>query len=603
MSESRPPTPTRGTDVLFTIVIALLAVTVPFANLAWAGGNLATLLSGTGPGAGYAPTDALLYPGVVWADTPQPHLDIGRWGLPATVYLLAATAGLWWRHRRRSHGEGPRRRLPALASASAVHSVLRQATARKAAELRPSLAGTSVRKLSDSQIGIRLGTLAPGSRAVFAGYEDVMVCVMAPRSGKTSALAIPAILSAPGAVVLTSNKAGSDAYAVTLESRSRSGQIWTFDPQQIAHARQEMWWNILSAARTPEGAYRLAGHFVSATINEGDQDFWSKSAQNTLASMFLAAALADRPVTDVLAWLANPSDRTPIDLLKDIGEDARADQLEGTVTGATETRDGIFETSRQLTACLLDPATATWVTDTRNRGTREFRPDEFVKSHDTLYLLSKDGGGGASAVIAAAADAVLTAATREAERLGGRLDPPLLCVLDEAANICRIADLPDLYSHLGSRGILPLTILQSYRQGQRVWGDAGMDALWSAATVKLVGAGIDDPDFADRLSRMIGDHEVQTVSQTHTDTGRSTSVGTRTERRLPPDAVRALPKGQALLLATGQPIALLTLRPWYRQKGSEQLAAESRHHTARITQRAVRSHTGQHRHRQSPSSR
>lgn len=33
---------------------------------------------------------------------------------------------------------------------------------------------------------------------------------------------------------------------------------------------------------------------------------------------------------------------------------------------------------------------------------------------------------------------------------------------DEAANICRISDLPELYSHLGSRGITPITILQSY---------------------------------------------------------------------------------------------------------------------------------------------
>ena len=50
-------------------------------------------------------------------------------------------------------------------------------------------------------------------------------------------------------------------------------------------------------------------------------------------------------------------------------------------------------------------------------------------------------------------------ATRLAERRGGRLDPPMVAVLDEAANICKIADLPQLYSHLGSRGIIPVTIL------------------------------------------------------------------------------------------------------------------------------------------------
>ena len=33
-----------------------------------------------------------------------------------------------------------------------------------------------------------------------------MVAVMAPRAGKTTALAVPTILNAPGAVVATSNK-------------------------------------------------------------------------------------------------------------------------------------------------------------------------------------------------------------------------------------------------------------------------------------------------------------------------------------------------------------------------------------------------------------
>ena len=59
----------------------------------------------------------------------------------------------------------------------------------------------------------------------------------------------------------------------------------------------------------------------------------------------------------------------------------------------------------------------------------------------------------------------MRAGRRRAEQAGGRLDPPMVLILDEAANICRIADLPDLYSHLGSRGMIPVTILQSYEQG------------------------------------------------------------------------------------------------------------------------------------------
>jgi type IV secretory pathway TraG/TraD family ATPase VirD4 len=362
--------------------------------------------------------------------------------------------------------------------------------------------------------------------------------------------------------------------------------VWTLDPQQIAHARRAMWWDILADAHDLAGAWRLARHFVSASVDESSQgDFWSTAAANTLTALFLAAARDRRPITDVLAWLASPADRTPIDILNDTGLEAVAAQLQGTVAGAVETRDGIFETARQYAACLLDPAIAAWVSPAKELP--EFRPEAFATSRDTLFLLSKDGGGSASAIIAAAADAVMRAAVIQAERDGGRLDPPLLAILDEAANVCKISDLPDLYSHLGSRGVIPITILQSYRQGVRVWGEAGMDALWSAATVKLIGSGIDDADFADKLSRLVGDHDVQTVSTSHSESGKSTSISMRQERILPADAIRALPKGTALLLATGIRPALLDLKPWYKEPDAAVLGAASARATQAITERAL----------------
>src|SRR5674536_386111 len=42
-----------------------------------------------------------------------------------------------------------------------------------------------------------------------------------------------------------------------------------------------------------------------------------------------------------------------------------------------------------------------------------------------------------------------------------------------------------LYSHLGSRGIVVLTILQSYAQGVGVWGETGMKALWSLSLIHI----------------------------------------------------------------------------------------------------------------------
>jgi type IV secretory pathway TraG/TraD family ATPase VirD4 len=110
---------------------------------------------------------------------------------------------------------------------------------------------------------------------------------------------------------------------------------------------------------------------------------------------------------------------------------------------------------------------------------------------------------------------------------------------------------------------VPLTILQSYRQGTRVWGEHGMDTLWSASTVKIIGPGLDDARFVEDVSRLIGEHDVPVRTISRGD-GRSTeSVGLRRQRVLPPEQIRALPRGSALVLATGCRPAMVTLQPWF----------------------------------------
>lgn len=199
---------------------------------------------------------------------------------------------------------------------------------------------------------------------------------------------MPRVLRARGAVLLTSNK--SDVYAVTRAERDRIGTVWTFDPQGIAHVPRRMWWDLLADCVTIEGARRLAGHFV-ASVNDdtAKKDFWISAAQNTLTALFLAAARGRAPVGELLGWLADPADRTPIDLLRDAGMAAMAEQLQGTVRGAVETRDGIYETARQCVACLLDPEILAWVSP--DPYLPQFRPERHVLGRDTLYLLSKDG--------------------------------------------------------------------------------------------------------------------------------------------------------------------------------------------------------------------
>ncbi|MZF88502.1 type IV secretory system conjugative DNA transfer family protein [Streptomyces sp. SID5643] len=549
-------------------------------TVVWSGGTLGSGLTGNGwhgPPFALSTVKRLVTggPGGLWPGTPAAALYGGMLGLLALVALPVALLLRFLLGRAgRMKGLAGRRELAAMCP---------KGIEGRARELRPTLEGRD--RLHPDETGNLLGDLMPDGPELRSSHEDVELDLMAPRAGKSTGIAVPRVLRAQGAVLLTSNK--SDVYAVTRAEREKAGTVWTFDPQGIAHTPRALWWDLLGECHTIEGSRRMAGHFV-ASVNDdtAKKDFWISAAQNTLTALFLAAARSGSPLPELLGWLADPADRTPVDLLRDAGLVAMAEQLQGTVRGAVETRDGIYETARQTVSCLLDPEILAWVTP--DPRLPEFRPDRHVLGRDTLYLLSKDGGGSAAGVIAGLADATMRAGVVAAERMGGRLDPPLTAVLDEAANVCRISDLPDLYSHFGSRGINVVTLLQSYRQGARVWGEVGMDALWSAATVKLLGAGLDDADFVQKISTLVGQHDVRTPTVSRGKEGTSRSYSYRQEAVLPPDRIRALPKGTALLLATGVRPALIRLRPWYKEPGAAAISAAAKAETAAITERAAR---------------
>jgi type IV secretory pathway TraG/TraD family ATPase VirD4 len=88
----------------------------------------------------------------------------------------------------------------------------------------------------------------------------------------------------------------------------------------------------------------------------------------------------------------------------------------------------------------------------------------------------------------------------------------MLFVLDEAANICTWSALPDKYTHFGSRGIVMMTILQSWAQGVDAWGVTGMAKPWGSANVRVYGEGIVNTKFLGGLSASSGTFEPTTFS-------------------------------------------------------------------------------------------
>jgi type IV secretory pathway TraG/TraD family ATPase VirD4 len=429
-------------------------------------------------------------------------------------------------------------------------------------------------------LGVPIGVTVAGRQWLYGSPEDMHVDIWGPRTGKSTSRAIPAILSAPGAVLTTSNK--RDVLDATRDVRSANGStVWAFDPQGIAREEPTWWWNPLSYVTDDVRAAKLAAHFSSSTMSGGGSEnssYFNRAGENLLAGFLLAAALGQKPITKVFTWTTKPGDEEPVRILEEHGYAGMADGLAGEVYGEPKRRDSVYGTAAQMVDCLKISSIARWVTALDGNAVSDrrphFDPDAFVRSHDTLYSLSKEGQGSAGPLVTA-----LTAITVEAAedlattQPGGRLAVPLLGVLDEAANVCRWRNLPDLYSHYGSRGIVLMTILQSWSQGVEVWGREGMRKLWSASNVKVYGGGVAETEFLGELSQLIGDFTLRTSSVSVGKGQRSTSLANRREHTFEVSELTAMPRGRAVVFASGAPATLVATVPWMEGKQAEAVRA------------------------------
>lgn len=426
--------------------------------------------------------------------------------------------------------------------------------------------------------GVPVGKAVNGGTDLGTSWEWTQLWIMGPRAGKTSSLCIPQVLATGGPVLATSNK--RDLLDATRGPRSQIGLVRVHDPQSLAGTDEpSWWWSPLSYVIDVTRADQVASLFTAAVRDaDAKPDAYFDPAGRTLVSaLLLAGAKGSKTMADVFNWVRTPDDREPEDLLLEAGEESSALDIESFRSKTAKQRDGIYGTAETMLSWLRNPRVQAWITP--GEGRVEFKPEEFVRSKDTLYLLSKEGPGSARALTATLTVAVTQAAEELSIEQGGRLRRPLLCMLDEVANICRWPELPDLYSHYGSRGIILASYLQSWSQGVRVFGRPGMKQLWDAANLRGVGMGIADDEFAGTISRLVGDHDKRTRSTSQSmRSGSSTSQQLRREKILDVDDVSSLPQGRAVVFASGVPAVLLALQHWGTLPQAELIRASVKHY-------------------------
>lgn len=431
--------------------------------------------------------------------------------------------------------------------------------------LGPRAAAATAKRLGTraSTPGVLVGRVVGHGQPLYGSWEDMHCDIWGPRTGKTTARAIPAICDAPGAAIVTSNK--RDVVDATRGVRAARGRAWLYDPQGLLDDEQTFYWDPTSYVVDVDRAERLAALWSDyARAPDAKRDaYFDPEGEALLAYMLLAAAY-DGPITTVYRWLADPTDTRPVDVLRDAGHDLPAAGVQGVINLPEKQRGGIYGTALKAVRFLANPKTARWVIPQPDLPA--FNPAEFVASTDTMYSISQEGRANVGPIVAGLNVANIEAAEELATRSpGGRLRVPFLGVLDEAANTVRWRGLPDLYSHYGSRGIILMTILQNWSQGVLAWGEAGMEKLWSSANIRVYGGGDVNVKFLGGLSELIGPYEPTTTSlsvQRGQNTSRSTTTSTREEKILDVADLSAMERGRAIVFPSGSRPALIQTQPW-----------------------------------------
>lgn len=575
----------RGVDVaghegLTNLALLALSGAIAIAGILRVGGNLAALLSGA-----EQPTGGLASGFGVFGSPTNPGAALGSSGLNAVAYwsvvtvlvVLVAVAGWWvWRvirNHTRYAGSDPNRIAGIATSADVRRAASDHALLKRAAHLRASVA-----KPRSEDVGYLVG-VARGTK-VWTSVEDSILVIGPPRSGKGAHIVINAILDAPGAVVTTSTR--PDNLTTTVRSRMRRGPVAVFDPQQLAPGVPAgLRWSPVRGCELPLTAMIRAAGLAAGTglssVGVENGGFWEGKTRTALQSLLHAAALDGRSPGELFRWTLDPAaakDAVAILTSNPAAATGWAESLEAMIDADPRTRDSIWQGVSLALAALADPRVLDAVSPSEDE---QFDPETFLRRNGTLYLLATGAGAGASSSLVAALveDLVETSRRVAARSPGARLDPPLLLALDEIGNLAPLPSLPVLMAEGGGTGITTMPVLQSLAQARQRWGDNAATAIWDASIAKIVLGGASGSRDLQDIATLIGDRDEATDSITIGERGmRSNQRSTRRVPIMPPDVIRTMPYGTALLLLRSAPPIVTRMREWTARPDAAELRAE-----------------------------
>jgi type IV secretion system protein VirD4 len=523
--------------------------------------------------------------GVVHLEPYAPGVSpIGHMIAIVIVLLLALEVtrrGIRWRAKRAtslSRRTDAFSARPGWAAPAAIsHATSRQALMSQGPMLRPC-----VTHPTPEDLGYFLGT-AKG-QPVWASVERSILVIGPPGSGKGLHIAINAILDAPGAVITTSTK--PDNLKATLTERARRGPVGVFDPQgMLGHAFEHLVaWDAVAGCEDPMRAATRADALASNTgIGDGSENrIWRGHAKTVIETVLHAAALQGMTIETAYRWMQSEHTlEVPIEILQ--AHPDACPTWDARLRGIAKNPDPRFVGSvMSVVAASIAPLALPTVRAalTPSPGRSALTAEQLIAETGTLYALATDrGAAAASGLVSALIEDIAYVARIEAARSpGGRMDPPVLFLLDECANVAPIPSLPALLADGRGQNLTVIPIFQALAQVRSRYGDDDASTVFSASQIKLILGGTDDADDCRDLSELIGERDdwfTTTSRSAHAfaiDSNASTSTSLRKVPILPPDAIRAIPFGSAVMLLSQADPLPLRMRRWTDRNDGRRIA-------------------------------
>jgi type IV secretion system protein VirD4 len=406
--------------------------------------------------------------------------------------------------------------------------------------------------------GVVLGFF--GRRLVQSPAEDNVLLLGVQRSGKTSTVVVPTLLSWSGSVIATSTK--EELVRITAHRRTARGPVWVFAPLD----RDWSWicelglepatWNPIESVSGCGSAGELADYFTSDG-KRGSSAHWYLSASNLISALAVFTREREGDMASVLTHLSRTAQSEYIGLSQVVADPRAGDLLLAHAQTPDREAGSIASTARSCLGLWVDERVCKATAASAN----QLDLDRLLAEGGTLYLVAPaEEAERCRPLFSALIATALRKATLRARELGGILRPRLLLALDEAANFARIPRLAGYASSGPGQGIQLLLCFHDLAQVEAGYGREEARTIWNNCRSRLLLPGQADLSTLEQFSRAIG-NETRIYSTRYRDSRSSSSSEQRLGHPLVgPDDLRRL--GKAVLLYASAPPAQLELLRW-----------------------------------------